>query len=250
MALDEFGPYEALEAEHARVSAELERLIAARQRRLDAAAAREHAHAAWTRGDVAEARTAIHLALDLDCTDAEALRLELEIRAHLREVAARAARDSAVCEHLARSRACLENHRWGEAATEAAQALALDPACRAAAHLAADAEAALHQERTSEDHRALRAAQDAAARPAFEAARAALESGQVLRARWLAEAALAQAPDYEEARRLLAGTADANLELAEGASADAPTLAICHAALHGRPARAPDGRARPTGGIV
>ena len=63
-ALDEFGPHAALEAEHARVALELEQLIVAHQRRLDAAAAREQAHAAWRRGDTTEARAAIHRALD------------------------------------------------------------------------------------------------------------------------------------------------------------------------------------------
>ena len=150
----------------------------------------------------------------------------MEIRADLRELATRAARDSAVCEHLARSRAYLEDQRWREAATEAAQALSIDPACSSAAHLAADAKEALRLERFSEDHRAVHAARDAAARPIFEAARAALANNQTLRARWLAEAALAQAPDHEAAARLLLETADVGVEAADETRADSPTLSI------------------------
>jgi hypothetical protein len=225
-ALDEFGPHAGLEAEHARVAAQLEQLIAAHQRRLDAAAARERAQGAWRHGDLAEARAAIHLALDLDRTDADALQLETEMRAELREIAARASRESHVCEHVARSRENLRRRLWAQAASEAARALALDPTCTAAAHLATDAEESLRQERLSDHRGSERAARDDAARPLFEAARGALESGQALRARALAEAALAQVPDHDDAMKLLADTARAGVAGTHGSTVDDPTLDI------------------------
>jgi serine/threonine-protein kinase len=209
---------------------EAERLVAAERRRAQAAGHAGAAQAALERDEpdaaLAEAREALRLFAD----DELARKVQGLATARLRERKAAAERAEQADQLLQRARGLLDRRKYASAREQAKAAGELTPSNPQVGALLAAIEraeaAAVAEERLEREARQ----RTKAAAPVLAMARSAEASGDVTRAGWLAENALALDPHCDEARAIIQRTL---ATLPAGSASDDDTVKVAGAA--GRP---------------
>lgn len=162
-----------------------------------------------TGGELINAEVSANEALTLDSTDEESRHLLERVRTTITLRARQEENGRRIVELLKRADALAETGRFDKALALCDEALAIEPTHEGA--MAARSRLADEQQ-THEADRAREAARQRrlqAATPAMQQSRRAFEAGDLERARWCAENALALAPDWNEAQALLAEIAAA-----------------------------------------
>jgi serine/threonine-protein kinase len=173
------------------------------ERAVRAAQLREQAARHMAGGDLAGAERVATEAMTLDSADQESQHLLERVRAAVTLRSRQEANGRRIVELLKRADDFAESQRFDRALALCDEALQIEPTHEGAvaARQRLAEEYAAHEE--ARDREAARQQRLRAAAPALEAAKRAFESGDLERARWSAENALALAPDSPVAQALL-----------------------------------------------
>ena len=195
-----------LQEEFERLRVEAVRLDEVDRRAVEAGMAAEAAERALAGGDAELALTLASQSLDVDPSHQPAISVKARANAQLRAVAEQRQRDEVVARHLTEARGHLTGGKFHKARSAVARADALVPGDDGVGAVLREIEQAEAAVRDNEERARIARQRAKAAAPVLAQARTAEANGDLVRAAWLAENALALDGACSDARALIERT--------------------------------------------